>query len=30
MSCDGLPDAFLTARLAGTIDADLHWQAADM
>ena len=30
MSCDGLPDAFFKARLAGTIDADLHWQAADM
>lgn len=30
MSCDGLPDAYLEARLAGAIDADLRWQAADM
>ncbi len=30
MSCDTLPDAFLEARLAGAIDAELHWQAADM
>lgn len=30
MSCDGLPDAYLEARLAGAIDADVHWQAADM
>lgn len=30
MSCDGLPDAYLEARLAGAVDAELHWQAADM
>jgi len=30
VSCDGLPDAYLEARLAGAIDADLHWQATDM
>jgi hypothetical protein len=30
VSCDGLPDAYVEARLAGAIDADLHWQAADM
>ncbi len=30
MSCDGLPDAYLEARLAGAIDAEVHWQAADM
>ena len=30
MSCDGLPDAFLEARLAGALDADVHWTAADM
>ena len=30
MSCDALPDAFLEARLAGAIDAELNWQAADM
>jgi hypothetical protein len=28
MSCDGLPGAFLEARLAGAIDAGVHWQAA--
>jgi hypothetical protein len=27
MSCDGLPDAFLDARIAGAIDAGVHWQA---
>ena len=30
MSCDGVPDAYLEARLAGAIDAELHWQAADL
>jgi hypothetical protein len=30
VSCDALPDAYLEARLAGAIDADLHWQAADL
>jgi hypothetical protein len=30
VSCDGLPDAYLEARLAGAIDAELRWQAADM
>ena len=30
MSCDALPDAYLEARLAGAIDAELRWQAADM
>jgi hypothetical protein len=30
VSCDGLPDAYLEARLAGAIDADLRWQATDM
>ena len=30
MSCDAPPDAFLDARLAGAIDANVHWQAADM
>ncbi|MBS0394057.1 MAG: hypothetical protein JSR54_05480 [Proteobacteria bacterium] len=28
MSCDGLPDAYLEARLAGALDAELRWQAA--
>ncbi len=30
MSCDALPDAYLEARLSGAIEAELHWQAADM
>ena len=30
MSCDAATDAFLEARLAGAIDAELHWQAADL
>ena len=30
MSCDAPPDAFLEARLAGALDTELHWQAADM
>jgi hypothetical protein len=30
MSCDSLPEAYLEARLAGALDADLHWRAADM
>ena len=30
MSCDVPPDAFLEARLAGALDADLRWEAADM
>jgi hypothetical protein len=30
VSCDGLPDAFLEARLAGALDAEIRWQAADM
>jgi hypothetical protein len=30
VSCDGLPDAYFEARLAGAIDADLHWRAADL
>jgi hypothetical protein len=30
MSCDALPDAFFSARLAGAIDADVHWRGADM
>jgi hypothetical protein len=30
VSCDGLPDAYLEARLAGAIDAEVRWQAADM
>jgi hypothetical protein len=29
VSCDA-PDAFLEARLAGALDAELHWQAAEM
>ena len=28
MSCDGLPGAFLDARIAGAIDAGVHWQAS--
>jgi len=30
MSCDAPPDAYLEARLAGALDAELHWAAADM
>lgn len=30
MSCDGLPDAYLEARLAGAIDAELRWRGADL
>jgi hypothetical protein len=30
VSCDAPPDAYLEARLAGAIDADVHWLAADM
>ena len=30
MSCDALPDAFFGARLAGAVDAEVHWQAQDM
>ena len=30
MSCDGLPDAYLEARLAGAIDADVRWQGKDL
>jgi len=30
VSCDAVPDAFLDARLAGAIDAKLHWHAADI
>ena len=30
MSCDALPDAFLEARLAGALDAEIHWRAQDM
>jgi hypothetical protein len=30
VSCDGLPDAFLEARLAGAIDAEVRWQGADL
>jgi hypothetical protein len=30
VSCDAPPDAFLEARLAGALDTELHWQAADM
>ena len=28
MSCDGLPDAYLEARLAGALESDLRWQDA--
>ena len=30
MSCDAPSDAFLDARLAGALDAELHWQATEM
>jgi hypothetical protein len=30
VSCDALPEAFLEARLAGAIDAEIAWQAADL
>jgi hypothetical protein len=30
VSCAELPDAFLEARLAGAIEAELHWQAREM
>jgi hypothetical protein len=30
VSCDGLPDAYLDARLAGAIDAEIRWQAAEL
>jgi hypothetical protein len=30
VSCDAPSDAYLEARLAGALDADLHWSAADM
>lgn len=30
MSCDGLPDAYLDARLQGAIETELSWGAADM
>ena len=30
MSCDVPPGGFLEARLAGALEAELHWQAADM
>jgi hypothetical protein len=30
VSCDAPGDAYLEARLAGALDAELHWAAADM
>lgn len=30
MSCDAPPAAFLEARLAGALDADVRWQASEM
>ena len=30
MSCDGLPDAYFEARLAGAVEAELRWQASEI
>ena len=30
MSCEALPDGYFSARLAGAVEAEVHWQAADM
>ncbi|MBS0375662.1 MAG: hypothetical protein JSR73_13875 [Proteobacteria bacterium] len=30
MSCDGLPDAYFEARLAGAIEAEVRWRAPDL
>lgn len=30
MSCDGLPDAYFEARLAGAVEAEVHWRLPDL